>query len=40
MEVEISCMAYEEMEIQVIQDMYCPGEKMTFNKNMVKKNTL
>ena len=23
------------MEIQTIQDMYCPGEKMTFNKNMV-----
>ena len=35
MEVEISCMAYEEMEIQTIQDMYCPGEKMTFNKDMV-----
>ena len=35
MEVEISCRAYEEMKIQAIQDMYCPGEKMTFNKDMV-----
>ena len=35
MEVEISCMAYEEKEIKTIQDMYCPGEKMEFDKTMV-----
>ena len=35
MEVEISCMAYEEKEIKTIQDMYCPGEKMEFEKTMV-----
>lgn len=35
MEVEIGCMAYEEKQIQTIQDMYCPGEKMTFDKNIV-----
>ncbi len=34
-EVEISCMAYEEKEIKPIQDMYCPGEKMNFDKMMV-----
>ena len=39
MEVEISCIAYEEKEIQTIQDMYCPGEKMTFKKNMVNTIT-
>lgn len=31
MEVEISCLAYEEKEIQVIEDMYCPGEKINFD---------
>ena len=47
MEVEISCMVYEEKEIKTIQDMYCPGKKMDFKKMMVntitnketKKNT-
>lgn len=35
MEVEIFCMAYEEKEIRAIQDMYCPGEKMNFDKTIV-----
>ena len=35
MEVEISCMVYEEKEIKTIQDMYCPGKKMDFKKMMV-----
>jgi hypothetical protein len=35
LEVEITCMTYEEKEIQAIQDMYCPGQKMEFNKTMV-----
>lgn len=39
MEVEICCIAYEEREIQMIQDMYCPGEKMTFNRNQVNTIT-
>jgi len=34
-ETEISCMVYEEKEIKVIEDMYCPGEKMEFEKNMI-----
>ena len=34
-EVEISCMTYEEKEIRILQDMYCPGEKMQFDKSMV-----
>lgn len=38
-EVEISCMAYEEKEIITIQDMYCPGEKMEFDKTMVNTIT-
>ena len=38
-EVEISCMAYEEKEIRIIQDMYCPGQKMEFNKTMVNTIT-
>ena len=38
-EVEISCMAYEEKEIRIIQDMYCPGEKMEFDKTMVNTIT-
>jgi len=38
-EVEISCMAYEEKEIRTIQDMYCPGEKMEFEKMMVNTIT-
>ncbi|MBQ2835661.1 MAG: DUF3794 domain-containing protein [Clostridia bacterium] len=39
MEVEISCIAYEEKEIRTIQDMYCPGEKMNFEKMMVNTIT-
>ena len=39
LEVEISCMAYEEKEIKTIQDMYCPGEKMNFDKTMVNTIT-
>ena len=39
MEVEIWGMAYEEREIEIIQDMYCPGEKMSFNKNRVNTIT-
>lgn len=35
MEVEIYCMAYEEKEIKTIQDMYCPGEKMEFDKTII-----
>ena len=40
-------MAYEEKEVKVIQDMYCPGQKMNFEQTMAntitskqcKKNT-
>lgn len=39
MEVEISCMTYEEKEIRTIQDMYCPGQKMEFDKTMVNTIT-
>lgn len=39
LEVEISCMAYEEREIRIIQDMYCPGQKMEFDKKMVNTIT-
>lgn len=39
MEVEISCMVYEEKEIKTIQDMYCPGKKMDFKKVMVNTIT-
>ena len=35
MEVEISCVTYEEKEIRIIQDMYCPGQKMNFDTAMV-----
>ena len=35
MEVEISCITYEEKEIRIIQDMYCPGQKMNFDTAMV-----
>ena len=35
LEVEISCVVYEEKEIKIIQDMYCPGENMQFNTTMV-----
>ena len=34
-EVEISCSAYEEKEIKLIEDMYCPGEKMQFDTTQV-----
>lgn len=36
MEVEITCMTYEEKEIQVIEDMYCPGEKINFDSTILK----
>ena len=39
LEVEISCMTYEEKEIQVIQDMYCPGEKIEFQTTMLNTMT-
>ena len=39
LEAEISCMVYEEKEIKIIQDMFCPGENMTFNKTMVNTIT-
>ena len=39
LEVEITCMAYEEKEIRAIQDMYCPGQKLEFNKKMVNTIT-
>ena len=39
MEVEISCMAYEEKEIKTIQDIYCPGKTMNFDKSMVNTIT-
>lgn len=39
LEVEISCMAYEEREIRTIQDMYCPGKKMDFDKTMINTIT-
>lgn len=46
-EVEIACKTYEEKEIKVIQDMYCPGKKMSYKETTVntisnkqcKKNT-
>ena len=38
-EVEISCITYEEKEIQAIQDMYCPGQKMDFEKIMLNTIT-
>lgn len=30
-EVEINCISYEEKEIQVIQDLYCPGERVNYD---------
>ena len=38
-EVEISCMAYEEREVRTIQDMYCPGQKMEFDKKIANTIT-
>ena len=38
-EVEITCCAYEEKELKIIQDMYCPGERMNFEKNMINTIT-
>ena len=34
-EVEIGCITYEEKELHIIQDMYCPGEKIEFEKTIV-----
>ena len=31
-EVEISCLTYEERELRIIDDMYCPGEKIEFDR--------
>lgn len=39
LEVEISCMVYEEKEIKTIQDMYCPGLKMNFEKSIANTIT-
>lgn len=39
LEVEIFCTTYEEREIQVIKDMYCPGEKMQFDTCMLNTMT-
>ena len=39
LEVEISCMVYEEREIKIIQDMYCPGQRMQFDTAMVNTIT-
>ena len=38
-EIEIECLAYEEKEINLIQDMYCPFEKINFEKKMVNTIT-
>ena len=38
-EIEIKCLAYEEKEIDLIQDMYCPFEKMNFDQKMVNTMT-
>lgn len=35
MEVEITCDCYEEKEINAIEDMYCPGEKITFDLKQI-----
>lgn len=35
MEVEISCECYEEKEVSVIEDMYCPGEKINFDLKQI-----
>lgn len=39
LEVEISCMVYEEKETKTIQDMYCPGLKMDFEKSIANTIT-
>lgn len=39
MEVEIACVAYEEREIRILEDMYCPSEQMDFDKIMVNTIT-
>ncbi len=36
LEVEISCMVYEEKQINLIQDLYSPSEEVTFNKRKVR----
>ena len=38
-EVEISCLVYEEKEMKIIQDMYCPGEKMQFDTTFINTIT-
>ena len=39
LEVEISCMTYEEKEMSMIKDMYCPGQKMEFEKTIINTIT-
>lgn len=39
LEVGISCMTYEEREIKTIQDVYCPGQKMDFEKSITNTIT-
>lgn len=39
LEAEILCMAYEEREIKVIEDMYCPGKKMELSKTIINTVT-
>ena len=34
-ETEISCIAYEEKEFKIIEDMYCPGQKIDFEKLII-----
>lgn len=44
LEVEVSCMVYEEKQINLIQDLYSPIEKVTFNtrniRTMSNKNNM
>ena len=37
-EVEINCISYEENEIQVIQDLYCPGERVNYDLKTLRDN--
>lgn len=38
-EVEISCTSYEEKEIRVIEDLYCPGEKVNYDSKILETNS-
>lgn len=35
MEVQVKCMVYEEKQINLIQDMYSPCEKLSFTKKQI-----